>query len=196
MLTYDTEFPPQPAKPEQPQPKPLPVGLESHVSPMLACTRCKGDGHTLSKGFRTEEGKVYPSKWNKCHCCEGAGWYHAPDLKALVKAVTGRKPNTLRSKRPDDSRAYYVWRLARFHGGKDTCLPMGAEMEIGGDPYRDILEELAKIVAKRYFGSANVGRARWQQAFYGSHEFTDLPAVLDGPVYDSDKPESELLETI
>jgi hypothetical protein len=195
MLTYDTVFPPQPAKPEKPVIRPLPLGLNDHVPAILECGRCKGDGFTLSKGFTTED-KRFPSRWLKCSSCDGAGWYHAPDLSALVRATKGRKPRSLRSKRPDETRAYYVWRLARFHGGKDTCLPMSAEMELGSDPYREILDELARIIAKGLFGSSNVGSVRWQQAMYGSHEYTDLPPVIDGPTYDSDKPLSEMLETV
>lgn len=195
--------PPEPARAVKPQAKPLCQGLATApvpVEPLMACTKCKGAGHTLSDGFSytLEDGtrRHVPTKWKICSFCDGAGWFHAPDLAPLVKAVTGRKPRTLRSKRPDDTRSYYVWRLARFHGGKDVCLPMGAEMDIAGDPYRDALDELARLIAKTYFGSGNFGAARWQQAMYGSHSFDDLPPHLDGPVYDSDKPLEEMLETV
>lgn len=75
-------------------------------------------------------------------------------------------------------------------------MPMGAEMEVSGDPYRDVLDELARLIAKAYFGSGNVGTARWQQAMYGSHSFDDLPPYLDGPVHDGNKPLDEMLETM
>lgn len=98
MLTYDTVFPPQPAKPEKPVIRPLPLGLNDHVPAILECGRCKGDGFTLSKGFTTED-KRFPSRWLTCSSCDGAGWYHAPDLSELVRATKGRKPRSLRSKR-------------------------------------------------------------------------------------------------
>ncbi len=195
-LTYDTTFPPEPAAVAKPEARPLPAGLLPTVPALQACKRCSGSGHTLSQGFTTDTGKRFPSVWQTCYGCDGKGWFHAPDLLALAEAVKGRKPGKLRSKRPDDARSYYVWRLARFHGGSDVCLPMGAEMEIGSDPYKGILDELAQIIAKRVYGSGNVGRARWQQAIHGSHDFADLPPVLDGPVYDSDKPAEEILETV
>jgi hypothetical protein len=166
------------------------------VPPILPCKRCNGDGHSLSKGFTTDDGKHYPSRWQTCGYCAGVGWFHAPDLQSLVNAVKGRKPRTLRSKRPDDSRAYFVWRLARFHGGADACLPMVAELDSAGDPYRATLDQLAQIVAKGIYGSCNVGAARWQQAMYGSHGFGDLPPILDGPVHDGNKALEEMLETI
>lgn len=202
-LVYDKEKPgyvepPKPEAPEKPSPKPMYDGLLTE--PVLPCTKCKGDGHYLSDGFSyiddTGKPKSFPTKWKECVYCDARGWFHAPDIGAIIKAIKGRKPKTLRSKRPEDSRAYYVWRLSRFHGGKDVCLPMGAEMEIVGDPYRFVLDELARLIARAYFGSSNVGTARWQQAMYGSHEFTELPEVLDGPVHDGQKPLEEMLEAV
>lgn len=207
-LVYDHELPgyvepTEPSRVEKPQAKPLCHALASAevpVEPVLACRHCKGAGHVLSRGFSytLENGsrRHRPTRWETCTYCDGAAWFHAPDLELLVKAVTGRKPRTLRSKRPDDARCYYVWRLARFHGGKDVCLPMGAEMEIAGDPFRDVLDELARLIAKAYFGSGNVGAARWQQAMYGSHSFDDLPPHIDGPVHDGCKPLEEMLEAV
>lgn len=195
-IIYDTVFPPQPTAPIRPPAKPLPLGLNNNVPAQLPCKGCNGDGYSLNKGFRTED-KVFPSRWSKCHCCDGVGWFDAPDLSAIVKAIKGRKPKSLRSKRPDSPRDYFVWRLARFHGGKDVCLPMCAEMDVAGDPYKHILDELARIVAKAFFGSGNVGTARWQQAMYGSHDFTDVPDDFGFmPVYDADKPLEEMLETV
>lgn len=196
-LIYDTVFPPQPEAVAKPEVRDLPSGLNPDiVSKILPCKRCEGLGYTLNKGFRCDDGYVSPSKWNKCNGCNGEGWFHAPDIFNIVKLIKGRKQGSLRSKRPDDPRAYYVWRLARFHGGADTCLPMVAKMTIGGDPYRDLLDELAKIIAKNYFGSENYGTARWHLAIYGSHNYSDIPQHLDGPVYDSNKPLEEVLETI
>lgn len=196
-LIYDTTFPPEPAPAPVPAARPLPSGLDpAIVKPILPCSKCDGKGHSLSKGFTCEDGRRFPSEWRTCYSCDGKGWFHAPDIFALVQSVKGRKPGRLRSKRPDDARGYYVWRLARFHGGADVCLPMGAEMEVSGDPYKAILDQLAKIVAKSVYGSGDVGSARWQQAMYGNHDYDDLPQHIDGPVYDADKPVEEFLETI
>lgn len=197
--------PPAPPAPCKPDPQPLDHCLigevgGSSIEPVRACTSCKGAGYGLRDGFNyiTDDGKhrSHPTRWEVCGYCNGAGWFHAPRPSDLIKQVTGRKPRTLRSKRPDDARPYFVWRLARFHSGKDVCLPMGAEIEIAGDPYQNVLDELAGLIAKAYFGSGNVGTARWQQAMYGSHSFKDLPPHLDGPVHDGQKPLEEMLETV
>jgi len=187
--------PPAPPAPPKPDPQPLDPILKKSIEPVMACSRCSGSGCMLHEGFTTEH-KDYPTYWEKCCHCDGAGWFLAPAFSELVKKVVGRKPRTLRSKRPEDSRAYFIWRLARFHGGKDVCLPMVAEMEISGDPYKDLLDEFSKLIAKACFGSSNVGAARWQQAMYGSHQFSDLPPYIDGPVHDGQKPLEEMLETI
>ena len=199
-LTYHTTFPPEPTQATPPAARPLPVGVADHIKPLLPCKNCNGAGHYLHKGFTVddEDGRRdYPSRWETCHSCNGSGWFHAPDLKALATSIKGRKPGALKSRRPDDARGYFVWRLARFHGGKDVCLPMGAEMEISGDPYKEILDTLAEIIARKLFGSGNVGRARWQTAMHGSHNYSDVPAdVQIMPVHDGSKPLCEILETV
>lgn len=207
-LVYHKELegytkPVQPAAPCKPEPKPLCSLLATAkvvVEPLRACTKCKGDGFYLSEGYTytDDNGKVSerPTEWKPCIYCGGAGWFHAPDLEAIILKVKGRKPRSLKSKRPEDARSYFVWRMARFHGGADVCMPMAASMDIAGDPFEDLLDGLAGLIAKLYFGSSNVGAARWQQAFYGSHSFKDLPQNLDGPTYDRNKPESEYLETV
>lgn len=209
-LVYEKDFewyvePPAPPAPCRPGPLPLDLCLTgevggSNIDPVRACTGCNGAGYKLKDGFSyvTENGehRSHPTRWEVCYCCDGAGWFHAPRPSNLIQQVKGSKPRTLRSKRPDDARPYFVWRLARFHGGKDVCLPMGAETDIAGDHYRDVLDELAELIAKAYFGSGNVGAARWQQAMYGSHSFDDLPAHLDGPAHDGCKPPEEILETV
>lgn len=194
-LTYHTVFPAEPTRAVKPQAKPLPAGLANTVEPLLPCGNCKGAGHKLSKGFTVDD-RDYPSKWQTCYDCKGTGYFDAPDLKAILTAIKGRKPATLRSKRPDNSREYFVWRMAKFHGGKDVTMPVTATMDLGKDPYKEILEEFAKVIANTWFGSSNYGVARWQQAMYGSHNYTDIPRDLGMlPTYDSDKPLSELMET-
>ena len=59
----------------------------------------------------------------------------------------------LRSARPKDRRAYYVWRVARFHGGVDMTMPVMASVEIHGDPYRAELDALTDAMERKYLGS-------------------------------------------
>jgi hypothetical protein len=67
----------------------------------------------------------------------------------------------------DAQRAYYVWRLAQFHGGVDMRMPMVAGMVVRGDPFLDDLDALADETAKKFLGSNMRAAARWHRAFYG-----------------------------
>jgi len=168
---------------------------------MENCTRCKGTGISVREAFTGTKGQVFPREERACPFCDGRGTFEAPDYAAIVKAVKGRKG--LRSKRPDEARAYYVWRFARFHGGADVTLPMMATFEVTGDPYVKHLDVLAELVAQRVFGTDKAAAVRWAHAM--GHEVSDsylkgqiLPASArpGGPVADSLKPMSEALELI
>jgi len=142
------------------------------------CLRCKGTGTTFSKGF-TYGDKVYPDKTETCTRCKGEKVYPAPNLDTILEQITtsrgappGKRkfraafPSTLKhwSDRAA-ARAYYVWRLARFHGGKDMTMPMTAETVIGGDPFHKELEAMSDAVAKAYFGTDMAAAQRWGRAF-------------------------------
>ena len=83
---------------------------------VLNCTRCGGIGQV---DHWRQDGTKLP-----CDCCNGRGTFEAPDLEQLCAAIKGRKPRTVRSKRPDDPRAWFLWRMVRFHTGKDVTLPV------------------------------------------------------------------------
>lgn len=139
-----------------------------------------------------------------CPYCDGGGHFTRPDVESLVKAVKGRKPGTLRSKRPDNSRAYYVWRMARFHGGADVTLPMQATFEVSGDPFVPYLDVVAEKVAQAVYGSDVAGAMRWAHAMghevsadYLAGQILPPSAYPGGPVVtDGDKPASEQLELV
>jgi len=103
-----------------------------------------------------------------CSSCDGLGYFLPPDTKAILQQVTtargAKKSRRFRRSRPPrkfGDRAYFVWRLARFHGGADVCLPMVAEMAIEGDPWRDELEVFAGLLAKKVFGTDMAAASRW-----------------------------------
>ena len=150
------------------------------------CAACRGAGtQTLFGGPR------------ECHACQGTRTFHPPDQRELLAAVTGR--NGLRSKRPADTRAYYVWRMARFHGGADVTLPMAASMDVRGDPFREELDLIAEAAAKRFFGTDLAGAHRWGRALGAlDRDMPGLPASAyeHGPVADRDKPEEEDAELL
>ncbi len=160
------------------------------------CTHCKGAKGKLEHRFTKfavagldDEGKQVPAgeygyqaelTWKDCCCCAGRGDFPGltqDDLLELANQCLvskGRTKGRLKTSRPKyeptvaAKRAYYVWRLARFHGGKDMTMPMGADLDIRGDGARDILDELSRIVARVGTGrSQSVGEARWTHALTG-----------------------------
>ena len=144
---------------------------------MKPCTECGGRKRTKASPRRP------------CFACDGRGTFpdleeHVPDIMA---AIQGRKG--LRSSPPKfsgegrgvvDARSYFVWRLARFHGGADVTLPMLAGYRIAGDPERDRLMQLSLEVAGAFYGvRESAGGARWSTAMRG----TDAPAGLPASAY-------------
>lgn len=150
-----------------------------------ACLHCKGKGTTFHAGFQAlanddgSPGTIYPDRTQKCYKCNGDKEYPAPDFQTLLEMITtarGMKngerkilssfPSKL--KRYEDrkaNRAYFIWRMARFHGGKDMTQPFTASLLIGGDPFYEELEVMADNVAKAYFGSDMEAAKQWARAF-------------------------------
>lgn len=158
----------------------------------LPCDRCEGTALTRPIGS-------IPAR--ACPFCGGGGRFHAVDVPALLKLVKGRKAGALRSKRPESARAYYVWRMARFHGGADVTMPMQATFEVIGDPYTPYLDLIADKVAKQVYGTDLAGATRWARAMGMDVIDTGAPlpatAMIGGPVVtDRNKPYSEAPELV
>lgn len=144
----------------------------------LDCTACKGTKVYVQEAFTSLEGRHYAKMVHKCHCCNGVGSFEPVDVEKIMAAIVatrGKNKGTLRASMTspvytegaDAQRAYYVWRLARFHGGVDMSMPMMAGLVTRGDPFLDDLEKLADEVAKKFLGSDMRAAARWHRAFYG-----------------------------
>ena len=138
----------------------------------MNCTRCEGRGEVDSLG-----------KIRKCFPCGGVGTFPrvADQMPDIMVMLAGRKG--LRKSRPKYApeganqeteilhrRAYYVWRMARFHGGVDMRMPIMASMDVGGDPEIKALDELADTVAKYNFGSNMRAAQTWGRAMGFSKE--------------------------
>jgi len=135
-----------------------------------SCTRCLG---TKVVTFILDESKTKP-----CSCCRGEGVFPNLDKTAIaaileaIKASRGKNKGSLRASMTSPllkdgipaERAYYVWRLARRHGGKDTTMPVMADMVSRGDPWKKELDALAEQVARHVFGTDTAGAARWGRA--------------------------------
>ena len=159
----------------------------------LACAATPG--LYVSEAFTSLEGVHYLSRRSPCLSCQGQPDMPAPDEAAILQACLGRRG--LRSKRPEDRRAYYVWRMARYHGGADVTMPMMASLGVRKDPWRVELEALAERLAVSVFGTHLAAAHRWGHAL-GRLDRTlpGLPpsAYPNGPVADADTPEEEIAE--
>lgn len=145
---------------------------------MNACTICKGTKIIHSEGFTSVEGKVYPPYDRPCSSCKGKGEFPAfddaarKDVLARIVATRGKNKGRIRASMTapfnaedfQEGRAYYVWRLARFHGGQDMTMPMTADLIIRGDPFKKELDQLADAVAKHCFGTDMAAAQRWGKA--------------------------------
>lgn len=135
------------------------------------CPRCKGTGKRIPSQWELDHQAEYPLtiRGLVCSACRGEGLYPRPDLPSVldeVLAVQKGKVN-VRSARPKYAntifidRCYYVWRLARFHGGRDVTLPVIASSGLGDDPFRKELDALAETTAKLFFGTDMAAALRW-----------------------------------
>ena len=142
------------------------------------CLACKGTKERFIKGFTALDGTVFPDETRECYKCEGRGEYPAVDLKDILSRIIATKgknkgriraafPSPTRSEGVNANRAYYVWRMARFNGGKDMTMPMTAQMLIGGDPHFKYLDTFSDIVAKKFYGTDMAAAQAWHRAFYG-----------------------------
>lgn len=132
---------------------------------MRNCKRCHGVGKYS-----------YPNEQlQDCLYCNATGIFEPVDesqILALIIATRGKNKDKLRGSmtspiRSDGvlkNRAYYVWRMARFHGGVDITMPVMASTCINNDPYRDELDLLADKVAVLSFGSNMRASYRWGRA--------------------------------
>jgi hypothetical protein len=176
------------------------------------CTSCKGLGSRTSPGFRSQAGHYYPERTDPCHACMGAGHFPGIDIPAIVELVMTGKGDKRRfrkswpsrmspwgNKNVTERRAYFIWRLARFHGGADVTMPMTAMDATAGDPFKTALDALSDVVAKKVFGSDMAAAHRWGSVLGFSRGPTPegLPAsaYVGGPVVtEGIKPVFEALE--
>jgi len=171
------------------------------------CKRCKGT-KTATKWIYdpiTKKGDFGPAP---CDECNATGMISKPDFdnifQVITKKVKGSEKRAFRTGKPkfenehknqEEGRAYYVWRMVRFHSGQDVTMPVVASMCVTYDPFERELDAFASYVAKGAFGTDLAGATRWARALgYEVRDTPNLPASAQsgGPVVlDNDKPPAE-----
>jgi hypothetical protein len=142
-----------------------------------SCKKCKGTGthdHHWHWDAATLHGHHGPGP---CGECGATGKIAKPDFDAIFLAVTkgkkGEEKRSFRSSKPkleneykslSEGRIYFVWRMARFHGGADVTMPVCASMAVTYDPYDKELDAFASHVAKAAFGTDMAAAYRWANA--------------------------------
>ncbi len=135
------------------------------------CGRCKGTG--IDKGYTFES---YSRPDRPCYICEGTKTLPGFDPLPLAKGcfVIDKKtdqpkrwkrsaPSKMQHRKSgtDAARVYYLWRMARFHGGADVTMPMEAMTVTSGDPCVPLLDVLAESLARAIYGSDRAAAYRW-----------------------------------
>lgn len=146
----------------------------AHLTLPRPCNRCKGAG----------EHPNWKRETTPCTECQGTGQFTGlnPEIvKRIIDSVLvsrgPRKGKLLKSAPHIDKgqRAYFVWRMTKFHGGIDVCMPMLASMMLEHDPFITELNEIAKRLARLVLGNRTdamsqimgqdmSGGARWRRA--------------------------------
>lgn len=164
------------------------------------------NGICVSPALSLGDGKILPESRHTCSTCGGLGVLPIPDFAAIFDAVTtkrGATPGGVRFRKspPElwkqsnqgipNRRAYYVWRMARFHGGADVTMPMMADLFCGRDAWKNELDAYASALATKVYGTDMAAAYRWAHALGG---YVVAPAGLPataypgGPVQDGNKP--------
>ena len=126
----------------------------------LTCPACKGTGTSRLRQDRP------------CCTCRGEKKVHIDTdaILAAIRSTQGPNRGRIRVARTDKMDAVfgatYVWRMARFHGGVDTSMPVMCAYTIGcgglTDQYVEAVEkplgELAQQVARDEYGT-DIGAA-------------------------------------
>lgn len=130
----------------------------------LTCKKCGGAGSWFCAVLK-----------KPCACSCGGEPVPALDRDEVARIfarIKGRKG--LRSAAPKGDgwtgrRAYFVWRMARFHGGVDVTMPILAMGSLRHDPVgEDTFDALASRIARHVFGTDTEALARWGDLLLGS----------------------------
>lgn len=151
------------------------------------CKRCKGTGKV--DGWHGES--------RDCRCCKGTGKFSEPDFSAILELITTKRgakdgkrkfrasctKNLTHYSNQTEARAYFVWRMVRFHSGQDVTMPVMASLAITGDSFEPELDAFASAIAKRAFGTDMAGAMRWAGLLGGIPE-NAKPAGLPASAYE------------
>lgn len=132
--------------------------LEIQLPETLTCVRCKGE----------KRSKIYDIFYD-CHSCDKTGIVQRPSVDSILSVIeTTRGDKRIRSSLNSfktEKTAYYVWRMARFHGGIDVHMPvMTFTTHSMPEPYLKFLDLFVDAVAVDNFGSHIKAALIWGNA--------------------------------
>lgn len=175
--------------------------MDANLKDPRPCERCKGAGEYHSDYAKFDQAtKEFSPGMERCSPCEGRGVFPGLDVPGIMDAIrTTRGAKKFRKSMVSPTRkegiaaarAYYVWRLARFHGGADVTMPMMADLVTRCDPFKRELDALSEMVAKKVYGTDMAAATRWGRALgYNVPDSPNLPASAQsgGPVHDGNDP--------
>lgn len=140
----------------------------------FTCPRCEGSGRRILGAYTKVDGtKVEAIDLGVCYICKGYATVQV-DPDAIREAIKGRKGLRTAKPAPDTFGASYVWRMARFHGGIDTTMPILCYGDVGcggiltpnARLMLDMLDMLADKAAKKYCGTDMAAAKRWKGLLY------------------------------
>lgn len=178
------------------------------LEPQRDCPRCKGKGQTDNEWIYNHSLGEGHYGTGPCKACKATGKFVKPDFDAILNAITktvkGSDRRAFRASQPkaankfanlEEGRAYYVWRMVRFHSGRDVTMPVVAMMVNDKDPYTKELDAMADAVAKQCFGTNMAAAYRWGNALgynVSPPDTEPASAFSGGPVVmDNNKPPEE-----
>lgn len=123
------------------------------------CSACKGTGVFRNRKCAACSGSGKNSIDVTCLSCQGNGKLSVPTkdwvFSQLVKADGSVRSSAPADKTDVDKCVKYVWRIARFHGGVDTHMPVMADLLASCFCKETVsmLDEWASCLAKEKFGT-------------------------------------------
>lgn len=142
-----------------------------NMSSLSAMALFMGNGRRPSAGIKVGRNLIVGSRRTIYN--DGSNTQESitsPQYELILNEIHTQKGTLKKSLSSSDTtpRAYYVWRMARFHGGRDMTMPMMATCLCNnrseGASNMVVLDALADKIAEKSFGSSLQAAHTWCRA--------------------------------